>query len=180
MTTDELRTKARRVLEWLRVEWAGEVRPPAIVELCELLNAYITTDSPDAGEAITLEWFVGICGGVMAQAAKLASGHCGEFRLTLSGHPRDGWIFTADQPEPGSSWREPVGGGRVSTRGDLRQLCQALRIPLKEIANDPEARQCDDSQNPATGAVRILDSLGSGSRPGACLGNIRVRLFPRR
>lgn len=44
-TTPDLRAKAQRCLGWLRVEWNGEKRPWAIVEICEVLEA-VAKDVP--------------------------------------------------------------------------------------------------------------------------------------
>ena len=47
MTPDELRTKARRCLQWLTTEWEAEVRPPAIRDLCDVLEAMAKEPKPD-------------------------------------------------------------------------------------------------------------------------------------
>ena len=124
--TNERRKAAERCRRELIDSWSDTaVKGPTYTQLLAVLDAYLAEHPADDDDPLTAEWLT------------TAGGQVGEDgRWWFYGGGRDVALTYHDNRECGDVYRLATCGGlpraEVSTRGQLRRLCDSLGMKLKE------------------------------------------------
>ena len=117
--SNEVKEAAERLREEFEVHSSGIAR-----DACVVAEAYLAEHAADDGEAVTAEWLRTV--GFYGKVNRPLSFTQGELTLVIEG-PRC-WI--------NMGMRTKHLPPNIKTRGDVRRLCNALGVELKESGDE--------------------------------------------